>query len=178
MRLIDLTGQRFGRLVVLERVLNKNSKHAYWCCQCECGCVKTVQGGHLRQGITQSCGCLVSERLINDTTMHGRTTHGLAHEPLYRLWNAIAQRTTNPKNKDFHRYGGRGIKMHPKWLKDAESFIKYILNALGPKPSPKHSIDRIDNDGDYVPGNLRWATATQQVNNRRPSNQWTRSQNG
>jgi hypothetical protein len=178
MRLIDLTGQRFGKLVVLERDGSDNFNKPTWLCQCDCGSIKVIKGLNLRHGDTRSCGCLVSERLINDTTMHGRTTHGLSHDPLYKLWNAIAQRTTNPNGTRYSCYGGRGIKMHPKWLEDAESFIKYIRMALGPKPTPQHSIDRIDNDEGYVPGNLRWATASQQNQNKRPRTQYTRSQNG
>jgi len=170
---LNLKGRKYGRLEVVRRVTNSKSRHARWLCQCECGCVKTVRGGHLRKGATQSCGCLNRE-----LSSERKITHGLRHDPLYRLWNNVKDRTTNPNNPKYQHYGGRGIKMHPKWLEDVESFIKYILNALGPKPSPKHTLDRIDNDEDYVPGNLRWATASQQLKNRRPRNQQTWSQNG
>lgn len=170
---LNLKGHKYGRLEVVRRVTNSKSGAARWLCQCECGNLSIVISANLRQGLTQSCGCLRNELSSKRTT-----THGLKHDPLYKLWRNVKDRTTNPNNPKYQHYGGRGIKMHPKWLEDVESFIKYILNALGPKPSPKHTLDRIDNDEDYVPGNLRWATASQQLKNRRPRNQWTRSQNG
>jgi hypothetical protein len=168
----NLKGQRFGRLVVLERAGSDKHRNVRWSCQCDCGDVRTINGMALKAG-QQSCGCLQREAASGLLTKHG-----LAHDPLYKLWNAIVQRTTNPNYIGYHNYGGRGIKLHPKWLEDAESFIKYLRMELGPKPTSKHSIDRIDNNGNYEPGNLRWATAAQQLKNRRPHNQWTRSQNG
>jgi hypothetical protein len=94
-------------------------------------------------------------------------THGLSSHPLYYIWRDIKARTTNTNHASYHHYGDRGIQLHFSWQTNPESFIKYILNALGPKPSSKHSLDRIDNDKGYTPGNLRWATQSEQLLNRR-----------
>ena len=101
-------------------------------------------------------------------------THGLHGDPLYNTWNGIRQRVSNPKDKDYVGYGGRGIRMEPEWLSDFASFRSWVLEHIGPKPSNQHTIDRIDNDEGYTKGNLRWATRTVQQNNRRGSRLITR----
>ena len=156
-RLIDLTGKTFERLTVLARVGVTKSRDSKWECRCECGTVTVVTGGNLKSGTTKSCGCFTKDRM---------TTHGLIHDPLYNVWLGIKARTTNPNNSHFKYYGDRGISMLLRWQANPESFIKYILSALGPKPTPQHSIDRIDNDKGYIPGNLRWADAKTQASNR------------
>lgn len=163
----DLTGQTFGRLTVIKRVNSTKQGGPYWQCKCECGQLHVAVGGNLRKGSSRSCGCLRKElRTANNIT------HNLTKHPLYRTWCDIIQRTTNSNGEDFHRYGGRGLQLHSSWQTNPESFIKYILSALGPKPSPKHSLDRIDNDKGYIPGNLRWATRIVQNNNQRRSHKY------
>jgi len=160
--LVDITGQRFGRWLVLNRSQNiRNRPH--FNCVCDCGTKRVVESRSLTNGKSKSCGCLHSEM-----TIIANTKHSLKHTEIYHTWLNIIQRTTQPNNKDYHSYGGRGIKMHPKWEGDAESFVKYLRMALGPKPTKQHSLDRIDNDQGYFPGNLRWATKKEQANNRRP----------
>ena len=169
----SLVGQKFGRLTVVSRVSNSKSGHIRFLCKCECGIEKICQKQNLQVGATTSCGCLQRERSSqhNKGKKH-KLTHGLSGNNFYHIWENIIQRITNPNHKEYENYGGRGIKLHPKWEGGAESFVKYIRMALGPKPTPKHSLDRIDNEKGYIPGNLRWATATQQHHNRRPRNQW------
>jgi hypothetical protein len=123
----------------------------------------------LRNGDSQSCGCWKAERtrtIVSETRW--KDSHGRSKDPLYRLWGRIRKRCENPQTHNYRWYGGRGIKVCEEWQQDAGAFIAYIEQVLGPRPSPQHSIDRIDNDGDYEPGNLRWATQTEQVHNSRP----------
>lgn len=146
---IDLTNQIFGRWTVIESVGYRPGS-TYWLCRCSCGIRCIVNGNNLKRGITQSCGCLKAEG-----------THGLSRHPLYRVWADMLQRCRNPKNRWFHRYGGRGITVCDSWT-DFENFYADV----GERPFPKASLDRIDNDSGYEPGNVRWATQRQQMQNR------------
>jgi hypothetical protein len=148
-RVVDVTGKVFGALTVLRFVGVR--RQAMWLCRCECGKEVTVAGYHLRSGHTTSCGCTRN------------VTHGETGSPEYRTWAEIKQRCYNPKTRYFHLYGGRGIGMCVRWFDSFEEF----LSDMGRKPSPKHSVDRINNDGDYEPANCRWATKMEQSHNSR-----------
>ncbi len=155
--LIDLTGRRFGRLIALV-YLNRGK----WRCRCDCGKIKEVAGPSLRRGLTSSCGCLHLEK-VSKPHRHGR-----AKSKEYRAYHGMLGRCYNPKNSDYHNYGGRGICVCAAWLAKEGGFEAFYL-ALGPIPSPSHTLDRIDNDKNYEPSNCRWATRLAQVRNRRVS---------
>lgn len=154
----DITGQRFSRLVVLRYAETKKGKQHYECL-CDCGTTKVIQGGNFIRGKSRSCGCLTLE--INSTRM---LTHGMTGSPTYRVWAAMIQRCTNPRQKEnWPLYGGRGIKICDRWLHSFDNF----LADMGERPNGK-TIDRYPNhDGDYEPSNCRWATSKQQSRNLR-----------
>jgi hypothetical protein len=157
--LLDLTGRRFGRLVVLRRVVHPGRTR--WLCACDCGNETAVLTLNLhRDRGTRSCGCLMREYQASG---RGNWKHGAKRSPEYGIWCAMKQRCCNPRNPAFARYGGRGITICDHWLHSFAAF----LSDMGPRPSPTHSIDRIDNDQGYAPGNCRWATPTEQNLNTR-----------
>ena len=165
---IDIAGQKFGRLLVVSQVSIPGRGKAHWNCTCDCGNHCVVSGVNLRRGRTKSCGCLHRERakvlhLTRDyTTSQRRGTHQQSRTRLHNIWSKIIDRCTNENRPDYRRYGGRGIKMHKPWM---ESFVVF-RDAVGQPPSSGHTLDRIDNDGHYEPGNVRWVTFTQQNRNR------------
>lgn len=161
----DMTGKVCGRLTVLSRADNDKSGIAYWLCKCSCGKETVVKGTSLRSGRTSSCGCLISERAVECNTRHGFSPSGKRHY-LYTARNDIITRCYNEKCSGYHRYGGRGIVLHEPWKESAGVFMTEVLGSIGERPSNKYSLDRIDNDLGYIPGNLRWATAKEQANNR------------
>lgn len=165
----DLTGQTFGRLTVVSLLPNRSkSGNKKWRCRCSCGkWAPAVVGSQLSSGKTKSCGCLRIEngsRAGKASRVHGLSEQaGNAH---YTRWAGIKQRTGNPRAAGYSNYGGRGIKMYQPWCESFIMFKNWIDKNLGPCPDG-FSLDRIDNDKGYAPHNLRWASAKQQVDNRR-----------
>lgn len=158
----DLTGRRFGRWMVRERAENIGLGRA-WVCVCDCGIIRNVEQRHLVAGASASCGCLSNERHAALMAQRNKT-HGLSKRPEYCIWKEMLRRCRDPKRPGYENYGGRGIKVCPEWEKSFEAFFSHI----GPRPAPNLSLDRIHNDGNYEPGNVRWATRrTQRLNSRR-----------
>lgn len=154
---IDLTGKTFGRWTVVEFL-----GQAKWLCRCSCGAEKAVGGANLRRGISTSCGCFMREDVARRTRTHGHKAGG-KYTPEYIAWSNIIGRCENKNHQAFDNYGGRGIKMCAEWRSSFERF----LSDVGSRPSDDHSLDRINNDGNYEPGNVRWATLSEQAKNRR-----------
>lgn len=153
-RYVNRTGLRYGHLIALvDAGLNRHHQRI-WRCACDCGREVVVLGNHLTTGNTVSCGC---KRRIN------AVTHGLCYTSEYHILNNIIQRCTNPKSNRYKDYGGRGITVFQGW-DSLDKFSAFIAH-VGRRPSPAHSIDRIDNNGHYEPGNVRWATKKEQTRN-------------
>ncbi len=164
-RTIDLTGKRFGRLVAQAKDRSVTDDEARWRCRCDCGRETRVRSSSLRNGTSQSCGCLRQELLCARPVKHGHTTHGKP-TPEWDAWHSMKQRCLNPNHAAYANYGGRGISICQRWVEDFEAF----LADVGLKPDPELTLDRIDNDGNYEPGNVRWATWSQQNSNQRRGN--------
>lgn len=158
------SGDRFGRLSAIDRVRSDDGL-LLWRFQCDCG-AEVISNGQpmLRKGVGRwlSCGCYRRETLRGST--HPLHRHGKRGSRVYRIWNAMKQRCHNPNQPHYERYGGRGVFVCQAWRDSFEAFFE----AMGEPPSDKHSIDRIDPNGGYEPGNCRWATASQQNRNKRP----------
>lgn len=163
----DLTGQRFGRLTVIQREGNCKWGSIMWLCHCDCGGEKIVSGATLRDGRTQSCGCLRKER-VSET----HRTHRSRRSRLYYIWNLMIQRCTNPNNGSFPYYGGRGITVCEEWRTDFGAFRDWAMANGYDETVPRGqcTIDRINNDGNYEPANCRWVDMKIQATNRRNNN--------
>lgn len=158
----DLTGQSFGRLIVIERVPRQpTDRNAFWKCKCDCGNETIAAGANLGK-TTFSCGCLAKETAAN--SLKGNThqrTHNLSKTPEYTAWARIKQRCHNANTERYKNYGGRGISMCERWFNSFENFLK----DMGLRPSEQHSINRKNNDDIYRPGNCEWALPIDQANN-------------
>lgn len=161
MKLVDITGEKFGRLTVIKR----NGVHKFpsgqtrpiWLCRCDCGKEINVLARNLITGNTTSCGCVAIEL---------RTVHDKWGTKVYKVWDNMKSRCTNPKSTGFENWGGRGIKVCDEWVHSFDAFYDYV-SKLPHFGESGRSLDRIDNDGNYEPNNVRWATRKEQNTNKR-----------
>lgn len=166
-----LPGEKFGRLTIVSGPLPNPNE---WTCQksnimaiCDCGAMVIASRNHIRKGLKKSCGCLWSEYIKTPEFRAQNKTHGFGKHPLYGTWNQMRHRCHDPKHSNYSAYGGRGISVYEPWREDVAAFINWITANLGTRPEG-YSLDRIDVDGNYEPGNLRWADRfTQAANQRR-----------
>jgi len=155
---INLLNKKIANFHVIKRLENNKHSAAVWLCRCVCGKEKPISSGALLSGGTVSCGCVGKKnRLISSLK------HGMCGTVEYRTWRGMRERCHSKSHMYFKNYGGRGIKVCDRWLSSFDAFFA----DMGNKPSPSHSIDRINNDGDYEPSNCRWATRKEQMKNTR-----------
>ena len=145
---INLKGKKFAKLTVISRAENTKDGKTRWLCLCDCNSEKVIMGRSLRNGDTGSCGCLSIK-------------HSMSKDPEYIAWKAMKARCYNVKKENYHKYGGRGIRVCEWWLNSFENFF----SDMGSRPSKNHTVDRINNDGNYEPANCRWATKSGQSQN-------------
>lgn len=158
----SLVGQRFERWTVLSRVERTKNRATRYLCRCDCGTERLVFASNLQRGLTKSCGCLNLEVLSVRSTTHGQSRTG-KRTKAYSTWTSMKTRCSNPNNRDYPNYGGRGIRVCPQW----ESSFEAFLSDIGEPPGPEYSLDRIDPEGNYEPGNVRWANSKEQRYNQR-----------
>lgn len=158
-RLLDLTGQRFGRLTVASRADNGNDGSPRWLCKCDCGNVCTVRSSNLKRGQTQSCGCLRKDKAKLNAT------HRMSRTRLYRIWCDMKNRCYNKNVNNYHSYGGRGVKVCDEWL-DSSRFFEWAKSS---GYTDEMTIERIDIDGNYEPSNCKWITLKEQQWNKTTS---------
>lgn len=162
----DLVGNKYGRLTVVSRAENRGSKAA-WLCACQCGGYSTTTTTSLNSGKSRSCGCLQREeqsaRITKSNTRHGHNRAGAGNQsPTWHSWSSMKKRCNLNSHVSYPSYGGRGISVCSRW-----SSFENFLEDMGERP-PGKTLDRIDVNGNYEPGNCRWATASEQQRNKRP----------
>ena len=162
----DLTGQRFDRWLVIDRAYHSKGHGSMWNCRCDCGNSSIVSLSNLRSGASKSCGCILRER--GDAGRAAREAKGYTgrRSPTAQTWDRMKSRCLLPTNPRYDDYGGRGIKVCDRWLGD--DGLANLIADMGERPGPAYSLDRFpDTNGDYEPGNCRWATPKQQASNKR-----------
>lgn len=166
---IDITGQRYGRLVPLYRVENDKYGRSAWMCQCDCGTRKVISANDMRSGKSRSCGCLERENRLSIKNRSKRT-HQMHNTRIYHIWQGAKNRVFNKRDEHWPDYGGRGITMCKEWASSFECFRDW---AFANGYSDDLTIDRIDVNGDYCPDNCRWATKADQQRNKRNNRYYT-----
>lgn len=155
-------GQKIHRWLVLGTGKPDRFHNRRWLCRCDCGTEKQVSGYYLKTGRSRSCGCLRDESVAK---------HGMCDTRVYKIWEMMNQRCHNPNYDGYENYGGRGIAVCKRW-RGPGGFLRFYDHVKDP-PSKRHTLDRIDNDGDYKPGNVRWSTLNQQSRNRSNNTRYT-----
>lgn len=152
---LELTGQSFGKLTAVRKEGRDSHGAILWLCECECGQTTIVDGSRLVRGLVRSCGCMMGHR-----------THGMSNTKIYKEWEGMKKRCYTPSEQSFRLYGGRGIEVCDKWRNDFRTFYDDV-STLAHFDEPGYSLDRINNSGNYEPGNVRWADKFTQANNKR-----------